>query len=72
MNTITTTRPTEDVCPSWCSGHEGTYQDWEIRTSDGGPVRDHGEYGVLIGGVIVALTQEEHLRTGMAPARVFV
>lgn len=72
MTTTTTTRPTEDVCPSWCSGHEGLYQDWEKCTSDGALVRNHADAGVLIGSAIVCLTQEDHRSTGMAPARVGV
>ncbi len=39
--TVTTQRPIETICPPWCEGHAGHYQDWEERVVDGKYQRDH-------------------------------
>lgn len=72
--TITSSgRRREAVCPPWCLGHDDDgYQPWETRTADGVRERSHCDYGTIIGGVYVGLSQTENEATGMQPARVEV
>ncbi len=51
-------RPTEPVCPPWCSGHDGDYQAWEDTGSDS--LRNHMGRGRYVSGVAVAVGRTEH------------
>lgn len=48
-------RPTEPICPPWCSGHDETYQSWE-EGYNGKRSRDHSERAAHITGTTRRLT----------------
>ncbi len=51
-------RPTEAVCPPWCSGHDGDYQAWEDTGSDS--LRNHMDRVRYVSGVGVSVGRTEH------------
>lgn len=72
MTTVCTTppiRPTFDICPHWCAGHEDGYQRWE-QWYDGSTRRYHDQTPVHIGGVTVTLGVEERENEGLGAPRV--
>ncbi|WP_299057932.1 hypothetical protein [uncultured Nocardioides sp.] len=64
-------RPTFDVCPPWCAGHQDGYQRWE-QHNDGTIRRYHDDHGVVVGDVTVTVGVEEVLEQGLQAPRVNV
>lgn len=51
--------PREDVCPPWCSGHNGKgYNDWQ-EWFDGSMRRNHPNRGETVLHITVGINQEE-------------
>lgn len=59
MSAAIATRPTLPVCPDWCLGHDGDFQDWETLTDGSGQIRGHAGRSVQIGNVSVFVSAIE-------------
>ena len=68
VTTATTQRPTEAICPPWCSGHGGTYQGWE--NADPGQLREHSGFEINIGAAHAYLNQTENEDHSLRPSQV--
>jgi hypothetical protein len=73
MTTSSIQRPTEAICPPWCSGHLGGYGAWETLTDGSGVIREHSSVTITVDGVVSTyLNQTEAADRTLGPVVVNV
>jgi hypothetical protein len=72
MTTTQNHRPTESICPPWCTGHAGSYQGWETRIDNGRQIREHSGGEIHVGAAHAYLNRTESEGHSLTPAQIDV